>query len=151
MTSTSKKRIMLDIKLLKEMDVNLEVLSLNNIQCNIKGPKDTPYENGKWKLTITFPEKYPYKSPSIGFLDAIYHPNIDLKSGTICLNVLNEEWQPIYTLKHILETFIPQLLTYPNPDDPLNIEAAEMYKSDYEKFKKCVTDFIKKQNDFHKK
>ena len=85
MTSTSKKRKMLDIKLLKEMDVNLEVISLNNIQCDIKGPKDTPYENGKWKLNINFPENYPYKSPSIGFLDAIYHPNIDLNSGTICL------------------------------------------------------------------
>ncbi len=144
MTSTSKKRIMLDIKLLKEMDVNLDVINLNNVQCDIKGPKDTPFENGTWKLNVTFPDKYPYKSPSIGFLDAIYHPNIDLGSGTICLNVLNEEWQPIYTIKHILETFIPQLLTYPNPDDPLNLEAAEMYKTDINKFNKHVIDFIKR-------
>ena len=50
----------------------------------------------------------------------------------------------VYTIKHILETFIPQLLTYPNPDDPLNLEAAEMYKTDINKFNKHVIDFIKR-------
>ena len=51
------------------------------------------------------------------------------------LNVLNEEWQPIYTVKHIIETFIPQLLTYPNVEDPLNMFAANLLKYDEKKFK----------------
>ena len=124
---------------------------LRHLDIKIIGPPDTPYAGGIFEAVFYYPKDYPMVPPLLTFNTPIYHPNIDLKSGTICLNVLNEEWQPIYTLKHILETFIPQLLTYPNPDDPLNIEAAEMYKSNYEKFKKCVTDFIKKQNDFHKK
>tara|TARA_B100000214_G_C23625166_1_gene471411 strand:- start:112 stop:591 length:480 start_codon:yes stop_codon:yes gene_type:complete len=128
------KRVMFDIKLLTELDIGLEVKDLKTITCFVNGPEDTIYENGRWQVIIEFPDKYPFKSPSIGFIDKIFHPNVDYRSGSICLNVLNEEWQPIYTVKHIIETFIPQLLTYPNPDDPLNVEAAHLYQHENETF-----------------
>lgn len=138
MENKSSKRILLDMKLLQEMNIEHEIIDLNSLTCVIKGPSDTIYENGTWKVSITFPKNYPFKSPSIGFLDKIYHPNVDYSSGSICLNVLNEEWQPIYTIKHIIETFLPQLLTYPNPDDPLNIEAAKLYNENRIQFERQV-------------
>ena len=138
MENKSSKRILLDMKLLQEMKIEHEIIDLNSLTCVIKGPLDTVYENGKWRVSITFPNNYPFKSPSIGFLDKIYHPNVDYSSGSICLNVLNEEWQPIYTIKHIIETFLPQLLTYPNPDDPLNIEAAKLYNENRIQFERQV-------------
>lgn len=34
----------------------------------IRGPEDTPYESGVFKLDIKFPKEYPFKLPSIYFL-----------------------------------------------------------------------------------
>ena len=108
----------------------------------IDGPKDSYYEGGKFEIILTFSNEYPFKSPSVGFLTKIYHPNIDESSGSICLDVLNQQWSPIYNLLVIYESFIPQLLMYPNPDDPLNEMSAKLMKSNLEKFKKKVKDYV---------
>ena len=93
---------------------------------NFLGPKDSLYEGETLKLHTKLPESYPYKSPSIGLVNKIYHSNIDERSGTIFLNVINQTLSPSFEQKNIFEEFLPQLLSYPNALDPLNQEAAEM-------------------------
>lgn len=49
----------------------------NDFLVEFFGPKGSSYEGGKWLIHVLLPDAYPYKSPSIGFSNRIYHPNID--------------------------------------------------------------------------
>jgi ubiquitin-conjugating enzyme E2 T len=109
----------------------------------IFGFKDSPYENGLFELEISIPERYPFEPPNVKFLTPIYHPNID-DVGRICLDLLkmapDGNWKPALNLGTLLSS-IQILITNPNLDDPLKPDIAEIYKSDYENFKRIAREF----------
>jgi len=96
------------------------------------GPKDSPYEETINNISINVQKEYPNKAPTIKFVNKIYHPNVST-DGMICLDVLKENWKPIYTFRTIIMSII-SLLSDPNPESPLNGEAAKLYKESL----KCV-------------
>lgn len=87
---------------------------------------EAPFQGGVWKVHVEIPDNYPYKSPSIGFSNRIFHPNIDEmyctfcfafslfifpRSGSVCLDVINQTWSPMFgTFSGIIYAMNNQLL-----------------------------------------
>merc|ERR1711904_410354 len=86
---------------------------------------------------------YPYHPPSIAFENRVYHPNIDESSGSVCLDVINQTWTPLYSLVNVFQMFLPQLLTYPNMSDPLNRQAAATWMRDRSQYEEKVKEYVR--------
>lgn len=102
------------------------------------------YQGGVWRVRVELPDGYPYKSPSIGFINKIYHPNVDevyafstvfyitglsflsicriliiwahfqfeRRSGSVCLDVINQTWSPMFGKGANIFLFLPSEREY---------------------------------------
>jgi len=131
---TKAKRLQKELRDLKNnppvgVSVGLKNDDLNTWEAIIVGPTNTPYADELLNLEITFPNDYPFKPPKIKFITKMWHPNINPSAGNICLDILQSNWSPALTIDKVLLS-ISSLLAAPNPDDPLNTEAANQFKKD---------------------
>ncbi|GAB0493511.1 hypothetical protein BU14_0060s0046 [Porphyra umbilicalis] len=102
----------------------------------IFGPDDTAWEGGTFKLTMHFTEDYPNKPPVVKFVCRLFHPNV-YADGGICLDILQNNWSPIYDIAAVL-TSIQSLLCDPNPNSPANSEAARLFQENPREYHKRV-------------
>jgi len=112
-------------------------------EATIIGSEDSPYENGIFKLKITFPDDYPFKAPRVQFVTRIFHPNIS-ENGEICLDILKSQWSPALTIGKLLLS-ISSLLSEPNVSDPLNSSAARLYQDDMDKYESKIRKMVEEQ------
>ncbi|GAB2284822.1 Ubiquitin-conjugating enzyme E2 11 [Dionaea muscipula] len=111
-------------------------------QATILGPPGSPFAGGVFSLSIHFPPDYPFKPPKVAFKTKVYHPNIN-NNGSICLDILKEQWSPALTLSKVLLS-ICSLLTDPNPDDPLVPEIARVYKTSKQQYEQTAREWTQK-------
>lgn len=145
MSTAAKRRLLRDFKRLQN-DPTSGVTGApdeDNIldwSAVIFGPDDTPWEGATLKLKLVFTEEYPNKPPKVEFVSKMFHPNV-YTNGAICLDILQNQWSPIYDIAAIL-TSIQSLLTDPNPNSPANVEAARLYQENRREYDRRVLEIV---------
>lgn len=141
------KRLLIEYsKIQKELEVNDEMREIIELKptdnifnwiCKIKGPQDSPFKNGIWKLNIEVSNSYPLQPPKIKFENKICHPNVDFRTGEICLDILQSQWSPAWSLISTIQAIL-LLISSPEPNSPLNIDASNLLKHDLKAYNNLV-------------
>ncbi|CAK9206151.1 unnamed protein product [Sphagnum troendelagicum] len=105
--------------------------NLLNFEITIR-PDEGYYQGGTFVFSFQISQVYPHEAPKVKCKTKVYHPNIDLE-GNVCLNILREDWNPVLSVNSILYG-LQYLFLDPNPDDPLNHEAAEVLRDNPRQF-----------------
>ncbi|XP_071443500.1 NEDD8-conjugating enzyme UBE2F-like [Hetaerina americana] len=110
-------------------------------------PDEGHWHGGRFQFHIYVTEEYNMAPPQVRCMTKLWHPNISV-DGDVCLSLLRASsvdgmgWAPTRRLKDVvwgLNSLFTDLLNF---DDPLNIEAAEMYQRDRDAFCSRVRDYV---------
>eukprot|EP01122_Echinamoeba_exundans_P013099 TRINITY_DN5662_c0_g1_i1.p1 TRINITY_DN5662_c0_g1~~TRINITY_DN5662_c0_g1_i1.p1 ORF type:complete len:176 (+),score=30.38 TRINITY_DN5662_c0_g1_i1:26-553(+) len=126
-----------------------------NWEAIIMGPPDTSYENGFFKAILKFPTDYPLSPPKMIFTSEMWHPNI-YPNGEVCISILHppgedpnmyersdERWSPVLGVQQILLSVV-SMIAEPNLESPANLDAAKMFRTNPELYRKRVEDTVRK-------
>jgi ubiquitin-conjugating enzyme E2 R len=103
---------------------------------------------------MRFPHDYPHAPPSLTFLSKIIHPNV-FRDGKLCISTLqiphpdatveesNLNWSAVLGVSGALQSVV-SLLADPNPDDPANPDAAQMFLQNRKEFDKKAIELSRK-------
>lgn len=149
------KRLLKELKATTTTALPNAVLSLQPIDGNlftwtaIIQPIDSFYSTAHFQLIIRVPQSYPLEPPTISFITHsspindrrllskdvkistyIPHCNVDFKTGEICLDILKKDhWSPAWTLQTAVLAIVV-LLDNQEPDSPLNVDMANLFRLD---------------------
>ena len=104
-------------------------------------PYDGYYKDGTFVFDIKVPKSYPHDPPKVLCETQVFHPNIDME-GHVCLNILREDWKPVLDINAVIYGLI-YLFYDPNPNDPLNREAAALFRDDKRSFDRKVAQTLR--------
>ena len=110
-------------------------------ECQIVGPRDSPYQGGLFIVRFEFPTQYPFKPPKLIFVTKIYHPSVQTESGEICQDVVGP-WGPTLNAKHCLEVIF-SMMQSPETDHPLEEAIATQMREKPREFERMAKKFTK--------
>ena len=149
MSVTKSKKLYGEYKHLKKNPIEgitAEPIDENDLTVwkgRVEGAKGTPFEGGYFHFKIEIPEQYPFEPPEVKMITKVYHPNINSKTGSICVNILKKGvWVPTNSIQSVLLS-LQGLLTKPNPDSPLVGEINKVYLEDIDKYNETVREWVK--------
>lgn len=71
----------------------------------IKGPENTPYEGGKYILSMTIPQQYPFKPPEFRFMSENCFPRVQPNGEPCCdCATFRNGWWPGKNIKNSLRS-----------------------------------------------
>ena len=99
------------------------------------------WANGKFDFKFTIPDQFPFERPVVKCQTRIWHPNIE-ETGAVCLNILRDNYTPVMSIAQMV-VGLQFLFSEPNPQSPLNQEAATQYENDPGAFEKKAHEYMK--------
>lgn len=147
-----KKKITLAQKRLQK-DFS-EVAKLKNVKLVFPDPKNIQkfiveispnkgiWKDGIFQFNFDIPDDFPFERPHVTSITRIWHPNIE-ETGAICLNILRDNYTPAIDIAFLI-VGLQFLFEEPNPESPLNQEAANQFKTDKLSFMNRVQQYIQK-------
>eukprot|EP00922_Rhytidocystis_sp_ex-Travisia-forbesii_P059140 GHVS01087631.1.p1 GENE.GHVS01087631.1~~GHVS01087631.1.p1 ORF type:complete len:192 (-),score=37.91 GHVS01087631.1:105-680(-) len=104
-------------------------------------PEEGFWKKASYRFSFVVPPNYPHDPPKVKCSPKIFHPNIDLE-GNVCLNILREDWRPVLSVATVVLGLL-HLLLEPNPNDPLNHDAAWLLRQDENEFGRQVANSLR--------
>ena len=138
------RRLALEYSLVQEHEPNFNIVDndLTHYRGVIIGTGY--YEGGYFKVEIFLPRSFPYDPPEVVWHTRIWHPNFsDEVPAKVCDQIFKDKWSPSLHVITVIGA-LRSLLNEPNPDDPLNMQAAIEMKNNPEIFKARVREYIVK-------
>jgi len=110
--------------------------SFQTLVCTLE-PADGLYQGTTWRFVIEIPISYPFKAPMVKALGPIFHPNIDMNTGSVALALLDKDWSPVLTLRMVILGLV-LLFVEPNLQSVINRDCAHILCTDKEAFIKYL-------------
>ena len=93
----------------------------------VLGPCDTPFAHHRFSLSLSIPLSYPHSPPAVVFTTPVAHPNIHPRTGEICLDILKEQWTPVWTIESVCRAVVA-LLAGGDASSPLNCDCGNLIR-----------------------
>lgn len=105
---------------------------ITNFNVMMKGPPNSPYEDGEFIFSVNISNNYPFAPPIIKCHTQIYHPNIN--NSHVCSETLQDGWSPTFGLIQLFMSLHAIMFTPNKHEIPVkNITDKDI--ESYEEFK----------------